>query len=79
MTRLGRVGSEKVEAGKVEQSDKEGNDEADDAADKGAKDEQPDLAGSCGTYAKRNEEYREAMAKIGILIVKVKKEDKIKR
>ena len=68
-----------VESKEVEQRDKDGNDEADDVAGKGVEEEQPELAGRCGAYARRNEAYRKMMERIGKYIVKVKKRDKIKR
>ena len=54
----GHATSEQVETGEVEPADKAGNDEADEAADKGSKDEQEHLEAVAMTYSTRNKAYQ---------------------
>ena len=75
----GHATSQMVEDGKVKPEDKNGNDEADDSADRGAEKLQPGLAGIAGYYARKHHAYKDMMKEVHKFIIDVKRSDKEKR
>ena len=75
----GHATDEMVAEGKVREEDKEGNDKADKAADKGAE-ETDNIAAAIGfVYARRHKLYKKLMTRIQTFIIKVKKAQKERR
>ena len=70
---------EAASKGNVREEDKDGNDQADVGADKGAGIAQAALAEIAGLFSDRNEKYRQLLERIQIFIVKMKKAEQIKR
>ena len=68
----GHATDDMVKQGQVNQEGKEGNEEADDSADRGAKDLQPGLAAVAGCYARKHQRYKQVMTNIHTLTVEIK-------
>ena len=68
----GHETEEQVEAGKVSREDKEGNGEADSAADKGAGEQLKVLSDMAGLFSFRNGKYMQMVARIHRFVVAMK-------
>ena len=75
----GHATKDMVAEGKVPAAEKEGNDEADGAADKGSIGEQPRLYHLARLFGRRQVAYGKLMARIHNFIIKVKKAEREKR
>ena len=71
----GHAKDEDVEAGSVLQEDKEGNDKADEAADRGSKKEQQRIATATGLYSRRNKAYQTFVRQVQNISAQVKQEE----
>ena len=65
----GHSTQEMVDEGKVKKEDKEGNDEADDAADKGSIGEQPRIYYLARLHSRRQKAYEDFMSKVHRYII----------
>ena len=72
----GHATEDMVAAGQVRERNKRGNDNADQAAGKGARDEQSGLHSLTQMYAERHAAYRKLMARIHKFLVEMMKAEK---
>ena len=68
----GHATQEMVEKGDVQPEDKEGNDEADGAAEKGSVEEQPRTYHLARLYSSRQRAYEQLMSRIHLFIIGLK-------
>ena len=71
----GHATDEMIDEGKVRKQDKEGNDQADEAADKGSKGDQKYLAAAAKLFCERHKAYKNLVGRFQASIMNMKKEE----
>ena len=68
----GHATDEQVAEGTVKEEDKQGNEKADEAADRGSKEEQENLAIVAGLYSRRNKKYQQCTGRVQNFLLQIR-------